>query len=121
MLSYVSIGSNDLDRALVFYDTLLEEFGGKRVFEAPAGQFYGFSTGTLLAILSPADGEAATHGNGTMFAFKVDSPARVREIYFRALELGATDAGEPGPRGDSGFYSSYFRDFDNNKLCVYHM
>lgn len=121
MLSYVSVGTNDMDRALKFYDALFAQMGGERRFEAPNGQIYGFAEGSLFSVLKPADGEAATHGNGTMFAFKVESPERVNEVYEYALQLGAVDAGEPGPRGDRGFYSSYIRDPDNNKLCIYHM
>ena len=35
-------------------------------------------------------------------------------------ELGATDEGPAGPRGD-GFYAGYFRDPDGNKLNAYVM
>ena len=91
------------------------------MFEAPKGQFYGFTEGTLLAMMKPADGQPATGGNGTMFAFKVDSPEEVDHHYAKAMSLGAKDDGVPGPRGDRGFYGSYFRDLDGNKLCIYHM
>jgi predicted lactoylglutathione lyase len=36
------------------------------------------------------------------------------------MELGATDEGAPGPRGD-GFYAGYFRDLDGNKLNAFCM
>jgi hypothetical protein len=36
----------------------------------------------------------------------------------RALQLGATDAGPAGPRGE-GFYAGYFRDLDGNKRNVF--
>ena len=91
------------------------------MFEAPNGQFYGFTEGTLLAVMKPADGQVATGGNGTMFAFKVDSPEEVDQHYAKAMSLGAIDDGVPGSRGDRGFYGSYFRDLDGNKLCIYHM
>ncbi len=35
-----------------------------------------------------------------------------------ALELGASDEGAAGPRGE-GFYAGYLRDLDGNKLNVY--
>lgn len=37
--------------------------------------------------------------------------------YYDALvgEMGGTDEGPPGPRGE-GFYAGYFRDLDGNKL-----
>lgn len=121
MLSYVTVGTNDYARALEFYDALIDKLGGKRVFEAPNGQFYGFGEGTLFCVLTPADENTATNGNGTMFAFKVKSPKEVSEVYEFAIELGAVDEGKPGPRGERGFFASYFRDHDGNKLCVYHM
>lgn len=121
MLSYVSVGTNDLERSLKFYDRLFGEMGGERRFDAPNGQIYGFPEGSLFSVLTPADGGPATQGNGTMFAFKVDSPERVVELYNLAIQLGATDAGEPGPRGERGFFGSYIRDPDMNKLCIYHM
>ena len=42
------------------------------------------------------------------------------EDVFRALELGATDEGPPGKRGDV-FYGGYFRDLDGNKLVAFVM
>ena len=35
-------------------------------------------------------------------------------------ELGGTDEGPAGPRGDD-FYAGYFRDLDGNKLSVFCM
>ena len=37
----------------------------------------------------------------------------------KALELGGTCEGEPGPRGNFGEFA-YFRDLDGNKLAVFH-
>ena len=42
-------------------------------------------------------------------------------MYEKALELGGSDEGGPGPRGDSGFYAAYFRDLDGNKLNAFCM
>jgi len=120
MLSYVSVGTNNFDAALKFYDSLFAELKGKRAFNAPNEQFYGFGKGSFFGVLAPFDGEPATVGNGTMFAFNVESNQRVGEVFIKALELGAVDEGKPGPRGDEGFFAAYFRDLDGNKLCVYH-
>jgi catechol 2,3-dioxygenase-like lactoylglutathione lyase family enzyme len=37
MLGYATIGTNDLPRALAFYDALLAEVGAKRLMETPHG------------------------------------------------------------------------------------
>jgi predicted lactoylglutathione lyase len=72
-------------------------------------------------VLTPFDGKPATVGNGVMVALYVDSRAKVDALHARALELGGSDEGAPGPRGDSGFYAGYFRDLDGNKLNAFTM
>ncbi|MDX1508741.1 MAG: VOC family protein, partial [Woeseiaceae bacterium] len=57
----------------------------------------------------------ATVGNGVMIAIALDSPQKVDAFHAKALELGGTDEGAPGDRGDN-FYAAYFRDLDGNKL-----
>jgi predicted lactoylglutathione lyase len=68
--------------------------------------------------MKPYDGQPATRGNGTMVALAVGSREQVDRLYRLALELGGTDEGPAGPRGD-GFYAGYFRDLDGNKLNVF--
>lgn len=121
MLSYVSVGTNNFDAAVEFYDLLFAELEGKRAFNEPNEQFYRFEKGSLFGVLAPFDGQSATFGNGAMTAFNVQSQERVVEVYNKALGFGATDEGSPGLRNDKGFYACYFRDLDGNKLCVYHM
>jgi predicted lactoylglutathione lyase len=53
-----------------------------------------------------------------MVGFSFDSTEEVDAFYAKALELGATDEGEPGERGP-GAYFSYFRDLDGNKITAY--
>ena len=76
--------------------------------------------GCALSITRPFDGKPATVGNGVMIALAADSKEKVAAIYNKAMELGAKDEGEPGPRGD-GFYAGYFRDPDGNKLNAFFM
>ena len=45
----------------------------------------------------------------------------VQKLYARAIELGATDEGEPGERIPGVFYGAYVRDLDGNKICFFHM
>jgi predicted lactoylglutathione lyase len=73
-----------------------------------------------LALTPPHDKKKATVGNGVMVALRASSKAQVDAIYKKALELGATDEGPAGPRGD-GFYAGYFRDLDGNKLNAFFM
>jgi catechol 2,3-dioxygenase-like lactoylglutathione lyase family enzyme len=124
MLGYATIGTNDLKRAQAFYDTLLAEVGAKRLMETPHGfTMYGVTLRKpALAITPPYDGKKATPGNGNMLALTLDARATVDALYKKALELGGSDEGAPGVRGEEGpsaFYAAYFRDPEGNKLCVY--
>ncbi len=123
MIGYVTLGTNDLDRAAKFYDVLLAEFGAKRIMETERFIVWGGSTpnATALSVIKPFDGNPAAVGNGVMVALYADSQEKVQAIYNKALSLGATDEGAPGPRGDGGFYAAYFRDLDGNKLNAFFM
>ncbi|MFQ5348638.1 MAG: VOC family protein [Rhodothalassiaceae bacterium] len=124
MIGYVTLGTNDLERAAAFYDELLGELGAKRMMEGD--RFVAWSNHPErpgLGVIKPYDGQPATVGNGTMVALVVDSRDRVDRIHARALTLGGKDEGAPGIRGGEGstFYAGYFRDLDGNKLNVFTM
>jgi catechol 2,3-dioxygenase-like lactoylglutathione lyase family enzyme len=120
MIGYVTLGTNDLDRAARFYDALLGEIGAKRMMQTDRFVVWFVAPDKpALGVFKPFDGNPATVGNGVMVALVVDSPAKVDALYKKALELGATDEGAAGPRGIPGFYAGYFRDPDGNKLNFY--
>ena len=121
MIGYVTLGTNDLERAIAFYDELLGLLGAVRFMNEP-GHFQAWSVGPDkpgLSVTKPWDGQAATVGNGTMVALAVDSRDKVDEVYNKAIELGASDKGPSGPRTEA-FYAGYFRDLDGNKLNVFY-
>ena len=120
MIGYLTLGTNDIERSAAFYDALLQPHGATRLMDLEEG-FILWGTSfeqACLAIAKPYDGKPATVGNGVMAAIQVDSKEDVDALYNRALELGGTDEGAPGPRGD-GFYAGYFRDLDGNKLNAF--
>lgn len=119
-IGYVTIGTNDLARAAAFYDSILGELGAARFIETDRGISWSFGPGTTsLCSTKPFDGSPASVGNGTMVALGLRNRAEVDTAHSRALELGATNEGNPGPRGTAGFYAGYFRDLDGNKLNVF--
>ncbi len=121
MIGYTTIGSKDLSKAVSFYDDLLGLVGGKRVMEMDRIKFYGTEAGgAMLAVCTPADEDSQSCGNGQMIAIPGGSIEGAQALYNKAIELGATDAGEPGQRFDF-FYGSYVFDLDGNKLCFFHM
>lgn len=123
MIGYVTLGTNNLEKAVEFYDSLFGTIGAGRFLETE--QFVAWSTGIDQAgfsITKPFNHKTATAGNGTMVAIMLDSTDKVDAFYKKAISLGATCEGKPGPRGDmSGFYAAYFRDLDGNKLNAFHM
>jgi catechol 2,3-dioxygenase-like lactoylglutathione lyase family enzyme len=118
MFAYVTLGSNDTDRALKFYDAVLAELGAKRFFDNGRLYFYGSQPGQpMLAIGGPFDEATATPGNGVMPALAAPDTETVDRVYAKAMELGAPSEGEPGQRMPT-FYGAYFRDPDGHKICV---
>ena len=116
MIGYLTIGTNDLERATAFYDGLLSGIGATRAYKTDELAAWGFGEGsTLFTVTKPYDKNEATVGNGVMVALSVESPETIDILHAKALELGATNEGDPGPRGKS-FYGGYFRDLDGNKL-----
>lgn len=117
-LGYVSVGTNDFDRALGFYDALLGELGGQRLMPTAKGQLYRLGSGPMVMVTRPFDDAPATAGNGTMFAIQCDNKEQVAALHAKALSLGGSCEGPPGPRGTFGDFA-YFRDPDGNKLAAY--
>ena len=121
MLAYATLGTRDMDKAAVFYDEVLGVLGAKRFMESD--RFIAWTVtpnAPGFGVAKPIDGKTATVGNGVMIALVVDSRAKVDALYKKAIELGGTDEGPPGPRGE-GFYAGYFRDPEGNKLNAFFM
>lgn len=120
MIGYVTLGTNDFEKAKSFYDGLLGDLGAKRAMDNERITLWAKAPGTpMLAVCKPFDGKKATVGNGTMVSIAAESKEQVNQIYAKAIELGATDEGPPGARGDGSFYGGYFRDLDGNKLVAF--
>ena len=90
-IGYTMIGTNDLDRASMFYDQLLSILGASRFIETDRGISWSFGPGsTSLAITKPYDNSPASVGNGVMVALGVENREIVNSLFIRAMELGAT-------------------------------
>jgi len=121
MIGYVTLGTNRFEEAIKFYDELFAMMGAGRILEMD--RFIAWGTGMTspaVSIAKPYDGNPATVGNGVMVALATDSPEKVDAIHAKALQLGGTDEGAPGPRSEQ-FYAGYFRDLDGNKLNAFCM
>ena len=118
MIGYVTLGTNNIERAAAFYDALLQELNASRLMETPRFIAWAVVPGEpMISIMKPFDGNAATVGNGVMVALAAEDKQQVQAVYNKAMALGAVDEGAPGPRGP--LYAAYFRDPDGNKLNAY--
>ncbi len=121
MIGYITVGTNNLENAGKFYDALFKVIGAKRTMDFDSFIAWGTDPAAPgFAIIKPFNKKKATSGNGAMIALSMKNPAQVKKFYEKAIALGATDEGAPGPRSDT-FYAGYFRDLDGNKLNAYCM
>lgn len=119
MIGYTTVGSNDLEKAVGFYDEVLAVLGAQRIMNSERMKLYGNDPASpMFGVCTPFDEQAASVGNGVMIALAAQSKAQVDEIHAKALAAGGSDEGSPGPRGDN-FYGGYFRDLDGNKLVAF--
>ena len=125
MITYVCLGTNDLDRAARFYDAALAALGYGRYDmsnESGVDVWLGWGSPSQLAlsICAPFDGRPATAGNGTMVALDAKSWQQVDLFFAAALAHGGTSEGAPGlrPHYNPDFCAAYVRDPDGNKLAA---
>ena len=124
MFSHIFVGVSDFDRALGFYEPLMEALRIEPRFCDRNRPWAGWQTAggprPLFLIGLPHDEQPPHPGNGHMVAFLAASRAAVRHAYEVALVNGGLAEGKPGlrPEYHDNYYGAYFRDPDGNKLCV---
>jgi catechol 2,3-dioxygenase-like lactoylglutathione lyase family enzyme len=128
MLSYITLGANDLQASEHFYSALLEPLGyRKRVdtegltFSLPEPPASGAGGPCVVYVKRPFDGQPATAGNGSMHAFYTRSQDAVRQVHGAALAAGGRDEGAPGFRAaySPDFFVAYVRDPVGNKIAIF--
>jgi catechol 2,3-dioxygenase-like lactoylglutathione lyase family enzyme len=117
IISHISLGTNDFDRAVAFYDSVLAAIGCRRIMEHPGAVAYG-RVYPEFWVQSPIDGADASAGNGTHFAFFAVSKDQVQAFYDAALKAGGKGGGAPGERPHYGeaYYGCFVRDLDGHKI-----
>lgn len=120
MFSHTTVGTQNLPRAIAFYDAVLAPLGIERVpskypnwaaWHRP-GEPQKFWVGL------PYNRLPAGVGNGCMVALIAPSRAAVDAAYAAAIAAGGLDEGPPGvrPHYAPDYYGAYVRDPDGNKL-----
>ena len=125
MFSHITIGVNDLEASIAFYDSVMCVLGYERHSQGESYAGYGpadnseFGTNSLW-ILKPHNGKPASGGNGTNIALNAPNREAVRAFHRVAVESGGEDDGAPGIREEAhaNFYAGYIIDPDGNKLVV---
>ena len=120
MIGFLMVGTNNLDKATKFYDTLLDVIELERVVTNE--KYIGYASKEKsdeieFYVTNPVNKEKATFGNGTQISFLINSKDLVNSFYNVGIKLGGKDEGAPGIR--SGDYYCYFRDLDGNKICAF--
>lgn len=121
MLLYVTVGTNNLKRAIEFYDPVLKTLGYSRLITKhdEAGYAEKSDIRCRFWVVYPFDKQEATVGNGSMTAFLAESRAAVDAFHAAAMLYDGTDEGPPGIRPfHENFYGAYVRDPDGNKLSA---
>ena len=124
MISHVTIGTNDIDRATAFYAPLMEALGLSRVPMERSAPFVMWNRKDhfrpLVALARPENGQPHAPGNGQMLALLAASRAAVDTVHALAIAAGGQDEGAPGlrPHYHPNYYGAYFRDLDGNKICI---
>ena len=130
VFTYITLGTNDLQRAVRFYDAVLAPLGLKRCDTSSEPNWQGWAgwghyenhgvQEIALWLCQPFDGSAATAGNGTMVALSAGSWEAVEKFHASALLWGGRSEGEAAlrPQYNPDFYAAYVRDPDGNKLAA---
>ncbi|MEM5515586.1 VOC family protein [Henriciella sp. AS95] len=124
MISHITIGTNDLDRATAFYAPIMKELGLSRVSMERSDPFVmwnqAYSFRPVIALTKPENGQPHHPGNGQMLALLAPDRDAVNQVFSLAIGAGGKDEGKPGlrPHYHENYYGAYFRDLDGNKLCI---
>jgi len=117
VISHVSIGTNDYEKARAFYDAVMPTVGANRLMEYPNAAAYGRKFPEFW-VAAPHDGEPASVGNGFHIGFIADNKEQVHAFYDTAIAAGATCDGPPGPRPLYGepYYGCFVHDLEGHKI-----
>ncbi|KQO61806.1 VOC family protein [Methylobacterium sp. Leaf88] len=118
MVTHVMIGSNDLERARVFYDATFAALGGQPGEMDARGRLIYVHEGGRLMITKPINGQAATSANGGTIGIAAASPDHVLAWHRAGTKYGGNAVESPLAERPNGAFVAYLRDPDGNKLTA---
>lgn len=121
MFTHICISAQDLAASKAFYDAALSPLGVQSIGQVSETTcVYATETGKLL-VMTPSDGNSATHSNGGTVGFQAKTPSDVDAFHAAGLANGGQDEGAPGhrPNAPGKQYGAYLRDPVGNKVCAF--
>ena len=117
IVSHVSIGTNDFERAIAFYDAVMPAVGARRVMEHPGAVAYGKQFPEFW-VQTPIDETPATTGNGSHFGFIASSKEMVRAFHDAAIAAAPPTTAHRvrAPLYGEPYYGCFVRDPDGHKI-----
>ncbi len=117
IVSHLSLGVSDLDRARAFYDAALAPLGIVRVWATETGLGYGEPAHPDELALFRVPGPVPLAPRFHLALWAPDRRA-VDAFHAAALAAGGRDEGAPGlrPHYGEGYYAAFVRDLDGHKL-----
>lgn len=118
IIDHLSVGVTSIVDGRDFYDPVLGALGISRLAATNEFAAYGRDAVQFL-IMTPANRQEQTAGNGTHICFVAGKTEDVDRFHALALRHGGVCEGNPGPRPEypiPGVYAAFVRDPFGNKL-----
>ena len=119
IFTHVTLGTNNFDVAINFYDAVLGALSINNLGKLhDTAMMYGKESFEFV-ILIPSNGEPACSANGGTIGFAAANRSAVIKFHEIGLANGGIDEGKPGPRSFApNAYAAYLRDPDGNKIVA---
>ncbi|MDD9920598.1 MAG: VOC family protein, partial [Alphaproteobacteria bacterium] len=101
MFRHISLGVQDLSKAVHFYDEVMKTLGHNRLFGDIEEEFMAYGPkDSFFIICTPLEADKSTPEpcNATHLCFAANSKEDVDNFHKMALNMGGADAGAPGLR-----------------------
>lgn len=120
LFDHLSLGVQDLERAVTLYDAALAPLGYVRLWRTARAAGYGppgFTGEAPFAIIEHGQ-DSRPPGPGLHVAFAAPDREAVDRFHAAALAAGGVGEGPPGIREnyDPGYYAAFVRDPDGHRL-----
>ena len=120
MFAHISIGVNNIENSVGFYDNVMEALGYKRLFGDVDEKFMAYGPDESFFIINePLDeSKRAQACNGSHICIKAKKKEDVDLFHKTTLKLGAQCDGPPGFRKHyvDDYYAAFILDPDGHKI-----